>query len=280
MQTAAPAKAPSRSARVIAVTSGKGGVGKTNLAVSLSIALTDMGHRVTLMDMDLGLGNVDILLNISPEHDLGDVVAGRMAIEDVVIETPLRLKVVPGVSGDEHLANLKEHDKKQLINVLEHLCYDNDFVIIDTGAGIARNTTMFTTSADEVIVVTTPEPTSMMDAYASIKTIKKQSPDTMIHLLVNMARGEKEARAAIKRMSSIASHFIGGHLEEDGFVLFDESVAQAVRKRHPFILHDPLSQPSRAILNIARTLVDVKPEHHVYMQAHQPGFLTRLLRAI
>ncbi len=280
MESIAPSKAVSTSARVIAVTSGKGGVGKTNIAVSLSIALSDMGHRVTLMDMDLGMGNVDILLNISPEHDIGDVVAGRMEIEDVVVETPLKLKVVPGVSGDEHLANLSEHDKRHLTNMLEHLCYENDFVIIDTGAGIGRNTTMFTTTADEAIVVTTPEPTSMMDAYAAIKTIKKKSPDTMIHLLVNMARGEKEARAAIKRMSSIASHFIGGHLEEDGYILFDDAVAKSVRYRRPFILHDPLSQPSRAILNIARTIVDIKPEHHVYMENHQPGFLSRLLRAI
>ncbi|OOZ38849.1 hypothetical protein BOW53_13920 [Solemya pervernicosa gill symbiont] len=227
-------------ARVIAVTSGKGGVGKTNIAVSLSIALANLGERVILMDMDMGLANIDVILNLRVTDNLADVLAGRKRIDEIMIETPYGIGVVPGASGDEHLANLSEDEQLQLRDALYFLSGAADYLIIDTGAGISRNTTMFTGSADEVLVVATPEPTSMVDAYAAIKTVHGMAPEADIHLLLNMARSKQDAERATRRISHIALNFIHSRLQNDGYILFDGVVSDAVRKKTP--IHHGISE--------------------------------------
>ncbi len=266
-------------ARVITVTSGKGGVGKTNIAVSLAIALANLGRRVTLIDMDLGLANVDLLLNLHVGANLSDVIAGRKRVDEILVDTPYKVRVVPGASGDDHLANLSPAEQHQLAEALTHLTGDTDYLIIDTGAGISRNTTMFTTSADEVLVVSTPEPTAMLDAYAVIKTVKKLAPRVSLHLLVNMARSEADARNAMRRISHIALNFIDSRLEEDGFILQQPEVAQAVRRRRPFIAEYPSCEASHSIRRIARALVE-HPPAHAETPEHPEGFVARLMHAL
>jgi len=280
MTKIAPLGNASKTARVIAVTSGKGGVGKTNIAVSLSLALADLGNKVTLVDMDLGLGNVNTIMKLNPESDLGDVINGTKELEAIIIKTTHGLNVVPGVSGDEHLANLRDDQKEKLVKAMEKLCKNNDYVIIDTGAGISHNTTIFTTTADEAIVITTPEPTAMMDSYAAIKIIKNKAPDIVIHLIVNMTRSEKEALATMQKMESMAQHFIHGHLEEDGYVPMDNQVMDAVRHRQPFILYNPSCDASMALVGIANVLTNFHTSPHGQVRVEKESFFNRLMNTI
>lgn len=272
---------PMPQARVIAVTSGKGGVGKTNISVNLALALARMGKRVILWDMDLGLANVDVLLKLDVQHDLSHVLNGKAHIEEIMLDAPARLKVIPGASGDEQLANLNEKQRNFLIEALEYLTHEADYIILDTGAGIADNILRFTTAADDVIVVTTPEPTAMVDAYATIKLVHRIRPEGNIHLLVNMARDAREARLALRRISSIAEHFISSHLKDDGYILYDRVVGDSVRHRKPFLIAYPDSQASRAISAIAYTInATPPPTHKTGGPKSPPGFLQRLVQRL
>lgn len=268
------------SARTIAVTSGKGGVGKTNVAVNLAIALADLGRRVVLWDMDLGLANVDVLLNIKVSADLGDVLAGRLQLEEIIVTGPGGVHVIPGASGDERLANLADHQVRALVNDLERLTHQADFIIIDTGAGLSRHTLQFAAGADEVLLVTTPEPTAMLDAYAVVKLLSRDSAPSEIHLLVNMARDVREARNTIWRITASAENFIGSHLQEDGYILFDKAVGDAVRRRTPVLLAAPESAASKSIRTIA-DLIDKAAPLSIRREAPEAhGFVKRLFRAL
>lgn len=243
-----------RSAHLIAVTSGKGGVGKTNLSVNLSIALAQLGKRVVLMDMDLGMANADVLLNVKTEKTLGDIVEGQADIKDVIVDTRYKIKLIPGASGDEKLANLSVHKTKRLMSVLESLNSTTDYIVLDIGAGLSEHTITMTAAADDIIVVTTPEPTAMLDAYAMLKAVHNRNSQAHIHVIMNMARSDKEARGAMRNLNRIAEHFISTHLEDDGYVLYDGAVGDAVRKRRPVISEYPDSEASQAIQKIAQSL--------------------------
>lgn len=269
--------------RVIAITSGKGGVGKTNLAVNLGIALAQSGRRTVLWDMDLGLANADVLLGLRVRANLGDVLAGRSGLNDILTEAPGGLQVVPGASGDEDLANLDDSGRRALLHALEGAAREADYLLIDTGAGISDNVTRFTTTADDVIVVTTPEPTALLDAFASIKLISHRNPDAGIHLLVNMARSRKEARHAMLSLLSVADRFIHKHLEEEAYLPYDEGVSKAVRRRQPFILSAPESPVSQAVWQVAHRLIESEWELRTHPRHHgeaRPGFVQRLLERL
>ena len=250
-----------RSARIISVTSGKGGVGKTNISVNLAIALAYLGRRVILLDLDLGLADVDILLNLSVKADLGDVLRGEATMESIVTMAQGKIMVVPGAFGDESLANLGSKERMKLIDTIEHMTQYADYLLIDTGAGLAKNIIDFTCTADDVLVVTTPEPTAMLDAYAVIKAVHNAAPETMIHLLMNMARDRREAQQAQLRMASIAQHFLSSRLAMEAYLLYDNVVGDAVRHRQPFFLRSPRSQPAQALMEVARTLESTPVEH-------------------
>jgi len=267
------------SARMIAITSGKGGVGKTNLSVSLSIALGQLGKKVVLIDMDLGMANADVLLNVHYEHTLNDVINGNKHIDDVIVNAAQNVQMVAGVSGDEKLANLSSSQTKQLVDALEHIQIQADYIVLDIGAGLSEHTVALTASADDVVVVSTPEPTAMVDAYAMLKAVHNRNTDARIHVVINMARTEREAHAAMLRMNTIASLYATTHLEDDGYILYDSAVGDAVRKRFPVIVKYPDSKASIAIKNIARSLDD-----HMPSQPHTPivankGFVNRMLEA-
>lgn len=266
--------------RVLAVTSGKGGVGKTNISVNLAIALAQSGYRVTLWDLDLGLANVDVILNLSVKVDLSDVLEGKRRLEEIIVEGPCGIRVIPGASGDDRLANLSPRELAFFAKGIDRLTGDADWIIIDTGAGISRSTLQFAATADEVLIVTTPEPTSMLDAYGTVKLLAREAPDCELHLVVNMARSAKEARNTLWRITASAESFIGNHLDEDGFILYDPVVGDAVRRRMPFLLMQPDGEAAASIRTIAR-LLDAHPPMSMQRRMHQHGnFLRRMLKQL
>lgn len=246
---------PSRRARVVAVTSGKGGVGKTNLSVNLSYALMALGQEVMLLDADLGLANVDVMLGTMPQQHLGHALAGTADILDIIYDGPGNLKLIAGGSGVGELADLPEADLQRFIMSLRKLESKADYLIVDTGAGLGRSVRNFVLAADIVLVVTTPEPTAMTDAYALIKSVVQKNPAADIKLIVNQVESKAEADEAAARLSAAMLRFLGASTEYLGAIPADREVPRCVRNQKPFFLAAPGSQASLAVQAIAGRLM-------------------------
>ena len=236
--------------RTIVITSGKGGVGKTSLSVSLAIAIAQDGKSVTLLDADLGLANINVILGIIPKYNLYHVIKGKKKLKDIIIEVPEGIKIIAGASGFQQLANLDVKQRDEFISSISELAND-DFLIVDTGAGISQNVLSFVMAADEVIVVTTPEPTAITDAYGIIKAIASQSNEKHIKLIVNRAQSVAEGKRVAQRVINIAGQFLNIKVEELGFVYEDLYVPKSVRNQKPFIVSYPNSKASGCVKVIA-----------------------------
>jgi flagellar biosynthesis protein FlhG len=248
-------------ATVFAVTSGKGGVGKSNVSVNLAIALAQSGKRVILIDADLGLANADVLCNIDVKSNLAHVVARQRELKDVMVDAPGGFKLICGASGLAKMADLSDFDRERLIRALGELETQCDIIIIDTGAGISPSVMSFTRAADHVLVVTTPEPTAITDAYAAIKVLVKAAEqegsahhDRRISLLVNQTLSPQEGAHVYERVSKVARQFLGAVVFDAGFVPKDDAVTTAVRGRKPFVLAAPRSPASLGMLQLASRL--------------------------
>lgn len=244
-----------RRTRAIAVTSGKGGVGKTNISINLAQALVAAGQDVILMDGDLGLANADILLGTVAKYHLGHLLRGERDIMELIHKTPTKLKLIAGGSGVEELANVAEDRLRFFVSSLRKLDGQTDFLILDTGAGLSQTVVEFVLAADQVLVVTTPEPTAMADAYATIKALVHRRPGIEIHLVVNQAERIEDGAAAADRITTTARNFLGlpvGHL---GTVPRDPLVWQSVRSQVPFIVKYPDAPASRAVQTMAQRLL-------------------------
>ena len=228
-----------RGARVLAVTSGKGGVGKTNISVNLAVALAKLGKRVVLIDVDIGLSNADVLLNVQPRFHLGHVLSGEVAPLEALVSTDYGVFLLPGSSGTVSISDLTQSERDFLVDSFRRIETYADYVIIDTGAGISRNVVQFASAADEVIVVTTPEPTAITDGYAMIKTASRQKGCGPIRLIVNQAGDRTEAGKVAERLRMVSRRFLGLDVDTLGYVLHDERVGLSVRRRRPFILEFP-----------------------------------------
>ena len=245
--------------RSIVITSGKGGVGKTSLSVSLSIALAQDGKSVTLVDADLGLANINVILGIIPKYNLYHVIKGKKKLKDIIIDVPEGIRIIAGASGFHQLANLEQKQRDEFISSMSELGND-DYLIIDTGAGISQNVISFIMAADEVIVVTTPEPTAITDAYGIIKAIASQGNEKQIRLIVNRVQSVAEGRRVAQRVINIAGQFLNIKVEELGFVYEDMYVPKSVRNQKPFIVSYPKSKASGCVKVIADRITNKDPE--------------------
>ena len=243
-----------RTTHTIAVTSGKGGVGKSNVALNLAVLLSASGNRVALLDADFGLANLDVLIDARVRSNLAHVVAGQRRLGEIVVDLPCGVQLIPGASGLAQMANLNDFQRANLISELTELEADNDVIVVDTGAGIGKNVMTFAVGADTVLVVTTPEPTSITDAYAAIKVLHQQGCKGKISLLVNFAIDRTEARATYTRIATVARDFLGVSLFDAGYVLTDPKVSAAVRRREPYVLAFPRCQASRCVAALATKL--------------------------
>lgn len=240
------------SARAIAVASGKGGVGKTVIASNLAIALARQGHRVVLVDADLGTANIDVVMSIDAPYDLSHVVRGERSIEDVAIEVEPGLRVVAGASGLASIADLSANARMALIDGLSSLEQGADLIVLDCGAGISQNVLSFALAADLILVVTTPEPTSLTDAYALVKVVARSPNPPEIGVVVNQASGEREAREVGQRLASVAHKFLGVTLRTAGHIRQDDHVRRAVRQRLPVLARYPRSPGAIGLTALAR----------------------------
>ncbi len=248
-----------RLARAIAVTSGKGGVGKSNIAVNLAVCLARMGRRVCLLDADLGLANADLLCGLTPRVTLEHVVCGRCRLAEAMLLAPGGFRLIPGACGVARLADLGGGQRLALLQQLTSLERVVDTVIIDTAAGLSTNVLAFAAAARRVLVATTPEPTAMTDGYGMIKALASRAPGARVELVVNMARSRAEAESVFGRMDRVSRTFLGRSLELAGTVPVDPAVPEAVRHRIPFALYSPDSRATAALYRLAHRVAGVEP---------------------
>ncbi len=238
-----------RNTRYIAITSGKGGVGKTNISVNLTLVLAKTGKKVMLFDADLGLSSADLILGISPKYSMNDLIEGRKQLSEICLPISANAVLVPAGSGFEKLADITDKKFSFIENQLSGI-EAPDYILIDTAAGIGRNVTRFLNVADEIIIVLTPEPTSITDAYVMIKLLKKRNKNT-INLVINMAKNENEAKDIFEHIRAISEKFLNftpGYL---GFCPKDTLLSKTVRKREAIIDAFPYASFSRQIVKIA-----------------------------
>jgi len=241
----APGVAPG--CRVIAVTGGKGGVGKTTVVVNLAVAVARRRRRVLILDADLGLANIDVVLGLNPSYTLQHVLRGERSIVDVAVDGPAGVKVVPAATGIEELTRLGAHERLLLLEQVDGLDGQVDVLFIDTAAGISSNVLYFNSAAHEVLVVVTPEPTALTDAYALMKLLATRHGLRQFLLLVNMCRGEGEARRTHAQIARVGERFLGVSIEYVGYVPIDDAVQRSVREQRPILLTAPRSPAARAL---------------------------------
>ncbi len=246
--------------RVVAITSGKGGVGKTSFTLSLSRALRDEGKKVILFDADLSLGNVHVFLGLNPEYSILHVIKEGRSLKDIMIEVESGLTIIPAASGIEELSNLRPEEKIRLLEELEGLPEIPDFFIIDTAAGISSNVSYFATGAHEIVVLVTPEPTSIVNAYSLIKILHEAYAEKSIWIAVNMAKTKREGKETFSKISSACERFLGLSIRFMGVIPFDPIVRDSEQKR---VLPKELNRESpyvKSVQKLANRLISAEHE--------------------
>lgn len=262
MSATASTRAPDMGGRpvhTIAVASGKGGVGKTNVVANLAVALQRIGKRVIVIDADLGLANVDTLLGLNPRATLRNVLRGECGIADTLVAGPAGMQLVPSASGFEELTHLSHEQRLRLLAEVDTLEGSFDVLLIDTGAGISQNVLFFATAAQETLVVATPDPTSLTDAYALIKVLSTRYAERDFTVLVNMARNDWEARKTFTQLTRVAERFLQVRLSYAGFVPYDPEVAEAVRRQQSVIELAPGAPAAQAFAALAGAVATRPP---------------------
>lgn len=267
-----------RNAKVITVTSGKGGVGKTNITINLGIALSELGLRVIILDADFGLANIDVLFGIIPKLSLADVIHDRKNILEILSDGPKNIKFISGGSGVEELVKLDKIQLERFVSNIALLDKIADVILIDTGAGLSDNVMSFVMAADEVLLVTTPEPTSITDAYALIKMISNRDKNKTIKVIVNRADNESEANELINKLSMVSEKFLSLKLLSLGYILQDDAVTKAVKMQQPFSISFPKSHASRHVKEISEKLADTRTQQGSESEISGfKGFVNRLV---
>jgi len=241
--------------RILTITSGKGGVGKTNVSVNIALAYARLGKRVVVMDADLGLANVNIMLNMVPKYNLYDMIRKGKTMKEIMVETEYGISIVAGALGISQVANLSDEERQRFIEELNTLSFA-DIIIIDTSAGVSSNVLDFIAAADDAIIVTTPEPTAITDAYGIIKIIATEydNLDMELKLVVNRVKGAAEAKKVADRMTNIVGQFLNLKVDYLGFIYDDPVVSQAVLRQKPFLVIDPKCKASICVQHIVGKL--------------------------
>lgn len=249
--------------RVISFTSGKGGVGKTHTVVNTAISLASAGYSVLVLDADLGLANVDVLLGLSPRGTLHDVLRGVCSLDDVLVQGPGGIVIIPAASGMEEVRSLSAAEKLLLMTEVERIAHHYDFLLIDTPAGIGSDVMYFNSAAGEVVCVITGEPTSLTDSYALMKVLNSSYGEKSFWVVVNDVPSEADARTAFNSLSNAVQKFLRVETRMLGWVQSDPAVRQSVMERKPISLERPSSKAAMKIADIARRLAEARPENRV-----------------
>ena len=261
--------------RVISVTSGKGGVGKSNVVSNLAIAMSMQGKKVLVIDADLGLGNLDVLLGLSPPYNLNHVLTGEKSLSEILIDGPAGIKIIPAGSGVQEFTSLGQHEKLLLLDELDMLEEQFDFMIVDTEAGISENVTYFTVAAQEIIVVVTPEPTSITDVYALIKLLATRYSEHHFKVLVNMAKNSEDALEVFRKLANVAGRFLDISLDYLGCVVKDEKVIEAVKRQKAVSELFPESEAAICFVTLAKRVIE--NERQVRLKGNIQFFFSRFL---
>jgi flagellar biosynthesis protein FlhG len=250
-----PSRQTGTKTRIITVTSGKGGVGKTNVSVNMALAYARLGKKVVVMDADLGLANVNVMLNMIPKYNLYHVIRKQKTMKEILVETAYGISIVAGASGFSKIANLTEDERQNFIDELDTLS-NADIIIIDTSAGVSSNVLDFIAAADDAVIITTPEPTAITDAYGIIKIIATEYDNLNmgLKLVVNRVKSVAEAKSVADRMTNIAGQFLNLKVDYLGFIYDDSVVSQAVLRQKPFMVIDPKCKASLCVQHMVERM--------------------------
>jgi flagellar biosynthesis protein FlhG len=244
--------------RVYSITSGKGGVGKTAVVANLAVTLSKMGKSVLILDADLGLANVDVVFGLAPQYNLNHFFSGDHELEDIMVEGPYGIKILPAGSGIQNFTRLDGHHKMRLLDGLDAMHDVFDFVLIDTEAGISENVTYFNTAAQEILVVTTPEPTAITDAYALMKLLSTQYHEKHFHLIVNQTQNDEEALDVYRKLTMVANRYLDISIDFLGSIPIDRQMIDSIRKQKVFVDMHPSSSIADAFSSLAARLTSEK----------------------
>ncbi|QEQ95814.1 MinD/ParA family protein [Neptunomonas concharum] len=264
--------------KVIAVTGGKGGVGKTNVSVNLSLALGEMGRRTVLMDADLGLANVDVLLGLRAKKNISDVLSGECSLSDVMLDVNENVRIVPACSGTQEMTSLSAHEHAELIYAFNEVADSIDVLVIDTAAGISDSVVSFVRAAQEVLVVVCDEPTSITDAYALIKLLNRDYRTTRFRVLANMVATDAEGRNMFNKLVTVTDRFLEVTLQYVGSIPYDENVRKSVQRQIPVLKAFSKTKAALAYRQLA-TKVDSWPVQDV-PRGHLEFFVERLVQGV
>ena len=253
-------KVNSSQTKVIAVASGKGGVGKTNLSVNLAYALSEMDKNVLVMDADIGMANVDILMGLTSTYSLKHVMKGKCEIEDAIVKTPSGINVLTGISGEEDFIDVSSDEIERLLSVSSHLEENYDIIIIDIGAGAHSDVLNFIMAADETLIVLTPEPTAIMDAYSLLKILSTHNYRSDLGLVVNMVENDSEGEEVIERMKSVIKEYLDINLELTSNIPYDKKVVKSVKKQQSIFDLYPNSSVVKSYKKTAANIIDKEEE--------------------
>jgi flagellar biosynthesis protein FlhG len=247
------------STRVYAITSGKGGVGKTAVVANTAVAMAKIGKKVLILDADLGLANIDVVFGLAPRYNLNHFFAGDQDLSSILVEGPHGIKILPAGSGVQNFTRLDSNQKLRLLDGLDQMHNDFDFVLIDTEAGISENVTYFNTAAQEILVVTTPDPTAITDAYALMKLLSTQYQEKRFNLVVNQIQRENEALDVYRKLTMVSNRYLDISIDFLGSIPADKQMTDAIRKQRVIVDLFPSSKISAAFSNLAGTICSEQP---------------------
>jgi flagellar biosynthesis protein FlhG len=270
-----PTQKSSHFTKVYSITSGKGGVGKTAVVSNLAYALANLGKRVLILDADLGLANIDVVFGLTPAHNLNHFFSGEVELHNILIEGPLGIKILPAGSGIQNYTRLESDQKRHLLDGLDSMNNHFDYVLIDTEAGISENVTYFNTAAQEILIVTTPEPTAITDAYALMKLLSVQYHEKKFNLLVNQIRSEDDALDVYKKLTMVSNRYLDISIDYLGSIPEDRQMVEAIRKQKVICELMPASKVSLAFSQLASRICSEPPQ--VYPKGNIQFFWNKLL---